>query len=67
LESIKTNFGSELDTQLKELLIEFADVAQEPQGLPFHREIFDHEIRLADYPNKRQRRSRLSFPEYAEL
>jgi hypothetical protein len=32
LESIKTNFGTELDTQLKELVTEFADVTQKPQG-----------------------------------
>jgi hypothetical protein len=30
LESIKTDFGPELDTQLKKLVTEFADVTQEP-------------------------------------
>ena len=66
LESIKIDFGPELDTQLKELVTEFADVTQEPQGLPPHRGIFDYKIRLTAYP-KRQRRNHLSFPEYEEL
>ena len=66
LESMKTNFGSELDTQLKELVTEFDDVTQEPQGLPPHRGIFDHKIRLTAYP-KRQRHNRLYIPEYEEL
>jgi hypothetical protein len=66
LESIKTDFGPESDTQLKELVSEFVDVSQEPQGLPPHRWIFDHTIRLTGYP-KRQRRNRLSVPEYEEL
>ena len=51
--------GLELDAQLKELVTEFADVTQEPQGLPPHRGIFDHTIRLTAYP-KRQRRNHLS-------
>ena len=32
LESIKTDIGLELDTQLKELVTEFVDVTHEPQG-----------------------------------
>ena len=60
------DFGPESDTQLKELVAEFADVAQEPQGLPPHMGIFDHEIHLTAYP-KRQRRNRLSALEYEEL
>ena len=66
LESIKTDFGPELDTQLKKLVTEFVDVTQEPQELPPHRGIFDHKIRLTAYP-KRQRRNRLSVPEYEEI
>jgi hypothetical protein len=66
LQSIKTDFGSELDTQLKDLITEFVDVTQEPQGLPPHRGIFDHKTRLTVYP-KRQRRNRLSVPEFEEL
>jgi hypothetical protein len=62
LESIKTDFGPELDTCLKELVTKFADVNQEPQGLPSHRGIFEHTIRLTAY--KRQRRNRFSFSEY---
>ena len=66
LESIKTDFGPELDTQLKEPVTEFADVAQESQGLPPHRGIFDRKIRLTAY-HKRQHRNRLSAIEYEEL
>ena len=51
-ESIKTNFGPELDTQLKELITEFADVTQEPQGFPPHRGIFHHKMRLTAYPKR---------------
>jgi hypothetical protein len=56
LESIRTKFGPKLDIQLKELVTKFVDVTQEPQGLPSHRGIFDHTIRLIAYP-KRQRRN----------
>ena len=66
LESIKADFGPELDTQLKKLVTKFADVTQKPQGLPPHRGIFDHKIRHTAYP-KRQRRNRLSVPEYEDL
>jgi hypothetical protein len=66
LKLIETDFGPELDTQLKNLITKFADVTQEPQGLPPHRGIFDHKIRLTAY-HKRQRRNRLSVPEYEEL
>jgi hypothetical protein len=65
LESIKTYFVPELDTQLKELVTEFVDVTKEPQGLPPYRRIFDHKIRLTVY-TKRQRRNRLSALEYEE-
>ncbi len=37
LESIKTDFGPELDIQVKELVTEFADVTEEPQGLLPHK------------------------------
>jgi len=66
LESIKTDFGPELDIQLKEYVTEFSDVTQEQQGLPPHRGIFDHKIRLTAYP-KRQRRNRLSVLEYKDV
>jgi hypothetical protein len=66
LESIKTDFGPESDTQLKEVMTEFADVGKEPQGLPPHKGIFDHTIRLTTYP-KRQIRNRMFVAEYEEL
>jgi hypothetical protein len=50
LESIKTNFGPELDIQRKELVTEFVDVTHELQELPPHRGIFDHKNRLTAYP-----------------
>jgi hypothetical protein len=66
LESIKTKFGPQLDTQLKDVVTGFVDGTQEPQGLPPHRGLFDHTIRLTAY-SKRQRRNRLSVLEYEEL
>jgi len=66
LESIKTSFGPESDTHLKELITEFAVFTHEPQGLTPHRGIFDHKIRLTAYP-KRQQRNRLSALEYEKL
>jgi hypothetical protein len=52
LESIKKDFGPELDTQLKKRVTEFVDVTQEPQMLPPHRGIFDHKICLTAYPKR---------------
>jgi len=60
------DFGSELETQLRELVTEFADVTHEPQELAPHRGIFDHKILLAAYL-KRQRCNRKSVLEYEEL
>ena len=54
------------DQQLKHLITEFADVTVEPQGLPPHRGHLDHKVKLTSYP-PRQRRNRLSMPEYEEL
>ena len=39
LDKIKSDFGAEFDKQLKELITEFADVTEEPEGLPPHRGI----------------------------
>ena len=36
LASVKSNFGDHFDQQLKQLITEFADVTEEPQGLPPH-------------------------------
>jgi hypothetical protein len=66
LESIKTDFGSALDAQVKELVTKFVDVTKTPQGIPPHKGIFDHKISLTAYP-KHQRRSRLYVPEVEEL
>jgi hypothetical protein len=64
--SVKSDFGYQFDQQLKQLITEFADVTEEPQGLPPHRGHLDHTVKLTDYPH-RQRRNRLSVPEYEEL
>ena len=66
LASIKSDFGDQFDQQLKQLITEFADVTEEPQGLPPHRGHVDHKVKLTGYP-PRQRRNRLSLPEYEEL
>ena len=48
-------------------MTEFADITQEPNGLPPHtRGTFDHTIYLTDYP-KRQRRKRLYVPNMRNL
>ena len=52
LESIETEFGSELDTHLKESIANLADATQAPQGVPPHRGIFDQTICLTAYPKR---------------
>ncbi len=66
LDMIKSDFGAEFDKQLKKLITEFVDVTEEPQGLPPHRGMLDHKVKLNGYP-PRQRRNRLTVPEYDEL
>ncbi len=66
LDKIKSDFGAEFDKQLKKLITEFADVTEEPKGLPLHRGMLDHEVKLTGYP-PRQRRNRLIVLEYDEL
>jgi hypothetical protein len=66
LVTIKSDFGEQFGQQLKHPITEFADVAEEPQGLPPHRGHLDHKVKLIGYP-PRLRRNRLSMPEYKEL
>jgi hypothetical protein len=66
LATVKSDFGEQFDQQLKHLITEFADITEEPQGLPPHRGHLDHKVKLTGYP-PRQRRNRLSVPEYEEL
>ncbi len=40
LESIQTKFGLELDTQRKDLMIEFVEVTKEPQRIPLQKGFF---------------------------
>ena len=66
LASVKSDFGEQFNQQLKQLITEFANVTEEPQGLPPHRGYLDHDVKLTGYP-PRQWRIRVSVPEYEEL
>ena len=44
LASVKIDFGEQFDQQLEHLITEFADVTEEPQGLPPHRDTLDHKV-----------------------
>jgi hypothetical protein len=66
LATVKSDFGERFDQQLKHLITEFADVTEEPQGLPPHRGHLDPKVKLTGYP-PRERRNRLPMPEYEEL
>jgi hypothetical protein len=63
LASVKSNFGEHFDRQLKQLITEFADVTEEPQRLPPHREHLDHKVKFPGYPPRHQRNI-LSVPDY---
>jgi len=58
LAAIKAIFGEQVETKLKKLIKEFADVTEEPQGLPTHRGRPDNKVKLTGYP-PRQRTNRL--------
>ncbi len=49
LATVQSDFGEQFDQQLKQLITEFADVTEEPQGLPPHREHLDHKVKLTGY------------------
>ena len=65
LASVKSDFKDQFDQQLKQLITEFEDVTEEPQGLSPHRGQLDHKVKFTGYPPRR-RRNRLSIPEYEE-
>ena len=46
LATVKTVLRERFDQQLKHLITEFADVTNEPQGLPPHRRHRDHKVKL---------------------
>ncbi len=46
LATLKSDFGEKFDQQLKHLIAEFADITEEPQGLPPHRGHLDHKLKL---------------------
>ena len=50
LATAKSDFEEQFDQQLKHLITEFADVTEEPQGLPPHRRHLDHKMILIGYP-----------------
>jgi hypothetical protein len=66
LASDNSDIGDQFDQQLKQLITELADVTEEPQGLSPHRGHLYHKTKLTGHP-PRQRRNRLSVPEYEEL
>jgi len=55
LASDKSDFGDQFDQQLKKLITEFADVTEEPQGLPPHRGHLDQKVKLTGYPPRQRR------------
>ena len=63
---VTSDFGPEFDTKLRKLLDEYTDVSSVFTGLPPSRGIFDHKIQFTKEP-RRQRRNRLSLPEFEEL
>ncbi len=66
METIKSDFGEEFDKQLKEVITEFVEATEEPEGLPPHRGMLDHKVKLTGYP-PRQRRNKLTLPKYDGL
>ena len=63
---IETDFGPEYDAMVKSLIDEYEDITSDFKGLPPDRGKYNHKIKLTGTP-RRQRRSRLSPPEFAEL
>ena len=63
LATVKNNFEEQFDQQLKHRITEFADVTEEPQGLPPHRGHLDHKMKLTIY-QPRKLMNRLSVHEY---
>ena len=66
LATVKSDFGEQLDQELKHLITDFADITEKLQGLPPHRGHLDHKMKLTGCP-LRQRRNRYSVLEYEEL
>ena len=49
LTSVKIDFGDQFNQQLKQLVTEFANVTEEPQGLSPHRGHLNHKMNLTGY------------------
>jgi hypothetical protein len=64
--TIKSDFGEQFHKHLKELIIEFADITEEPEELPPHRGMLDHKMKLNCY-SPTQGGNRFFVPEYEEL
>ncbi len=54
LVSVRSDFGEQLDQQLKQLITEFADVTEELQGPLPHRGHLDHKVKLTGYPPRQR-------------
>ena len=66
IDDIDTDFGSKFTNKLKARVKEFSDITKPFTGLPPKRPGLDHHIEFTEEP-KRQRRNRLSAPQYEEL
>jgi len=66
LATIKSEFDEQFYKQLKQLIMVFSNVMEEPQGLPPDRGHLDHNMKLTSYPPLQQRNI-LSMSEYEEL
>ncbi len=56
LATVKSNFGEQFNQQLKHLITEFADITEEPQGLPPHRGHLVHKMKLTSYPPRHRKK-----------
>jgi hypothetical protein len=54
LASVKIDIRDQCYQHLKQLITEFADVTEEPQGLPPHRGHLDHKVKLTAYPPRKR-------------
>ena len=52
--SVRRDLGEKFDQQLEQLIMEFADVTKEPQGLQPHRGYLDYEGKLNGYPHRQR-------------
>ena len=49
LVTIKSEFGEQFDSKIKQLITEFVDATEEPQRLPLHQGDLDYKVKLTGY------------------